>query len=55
MSKEGYRSYIEVPIGSKDRLYRVKVGRFKSKDETDALASQLKAAGYNIKICADGV
>lgn len=53
LSREGYRSYVELPVGSGDRLYRVKVGRLNSKEEAEALAVKLKNNGYSTKVCSD--
>ena len=57
MSKElrrkGYESYIEIPLGSNDKLYRVKVGRFDSRQPAEDLAGRLKRSGYKVKICGN--
>lgn len=50
--KAGYDSFVEIPVASHDKLYRVKAGHAKSKDEADSLAARLRRAGYNTKICA---
>lgn len=51
LSKEGFDSFMEIPVSSSDRLYRVKVGRLDSKKEAEVLASRLKARGYSTRIC----
>lgn len=51
LAKGGYDSFIEIPSGSGDGLYRVKVGHLASKEEAKGLASKLKGLGYNTKIC----
>jgi len=51
LSLEGFDSFVEIPAGSGDRLYRVKVGKLQTKDNAEALASLLKAKGYKTKIC----
>jgi len=47
----GYESYVELPMGSGDKLYRVKVGRLNSKEEAETIAAKLRRDGYKTKIC----
>jgi tetratricopeptide (TPR) repeat protein len=49
----GYQSYVELPLASGDKLYRVKVGRGKTKGETENIAAKLNKDGYKTKICDD--
>ncbi len=51
LTGRGYGSYVELPMGSGDKLYRVKVGRLNSKEEADTIAAKLRRDGYNTKIC----
>lgn len=55
LSRSGYDSYLETPAGFGETLYRVKVGRLKSGEEANVLASRLNADGYRTKICNDVV
>jgi tetratricopeptide (TPR) repeat protein len=55
LSSGGFESYLEIPVGSGDRLYRVKVGRFRSMDSAEALSAKLKARGYATRICSDNI
>jgi cell division septation protein DedD len=52
LRKQGYESYVEIPVTSKDKLYRVKVGHLSSKEEAEKLAARLKVRGYPTRICA---
>lgn len=47
----GYKSYVELPMGSGDKLYRVKVGRLNSKEEADTIAAKLRRDGYKTTTC----
>lgn len=47
----GYESYVEIPFAKGDKLYRVKVGRFKSRGEAAGTAAKLNRDGYRTKIC----
>ena len=50
--KEGFDSFIEMPGNlTGDRLYKVKVGKFGSREEAGALASKLRNLGYATKLC----
>lgn len=49
----GYESFVEIPTGPGDRLYRVKVGRLNSRQDAEALASRLRKSGYKVRICGD--
>ncbi|MDD5136240.1 MAG: SPOR domain-containing protein, partial [Candidatus Omnitrophica bacterium] len=51
LTRIGYESYVELPFASGDNLYRVKVGRLKSKEEAENLAAILKKEGYRTKVC----
>lgn len=51
LAGRGYESYVELPTGSGDKLYRVKVGRLDSQVEADAIAAKLRRDGYKTKIC----
>ena len=51
LDKAGYDSYVEMPKNSGDKIYRVKVGRFHSKEAAEKLAAKLKVRGYPTKIC----
>lgn len=51
----GYDSFVELPVGSGDKLYRVKVSRGKSKEEAEIWASRLKRDGYFVKICSEEI
>ncbi len=51
LAKNGYESFMELPVGSGDKLYRVKVGRLKSAQEAEILESRLRNLGYQTKIC----
>ena len=53
LTASGYQGYVELPIAAGDKLYRVKVGRVKSKSEAEMLAARLKRSGYKVKICSD--
>ena len=41
---------MEMPVASQDGLYRVKVGKYKSREEADAAARILKKQGHKILI-----
>ena len=47
----GYESFVEIPAGRGDRLYRVKVGRLSSVTDAEDLAARLKKSGYKVKVC----
>lgn len=51
LQKQGYESYVEIPVTSGDKLYRVKVGHFASRQDAEKLAARLKVRGYPTKIC----
>ncbi|MFA5143766.1 MAG: SPOR domain-containing protein [Candidatus Omnitrophota bacterium] len=51
LTNTGYESYVELPLVSKDNLYRVKVGRLKTQEEAESLAARLKREGYRTKVC----
>ena len=51
LSGEGFDSFVETPAASGDELYRVKIGRYQSREEARDLESKLKERGYSTKIC----
>jgi tetratricopeptide (TPR) repeat protein len=53
LRRQGYESYVEMPVTAKDGLYRVKVGHLKSRDDAEKLAARLKVRGYPTRICPD--
>jgi len=55
LAARGYKSYISIPVLSKDKFYRVKVGNVSSRAEASNIASRLKSEGYNIKFCTDDI
>lgn len=48
LSDEGYKSHVEPSAGG---LYRVKIGRYPSKEDARAAAARLKQKGYAAGIC----
>ncbi|MDP2912375.1 MAG: SPOR domain-containing protein [Candidatus Omnitrophota bacterium] len=50
LSLAGYDSYIETSTAFGEKLYRVRVGRFKSLEEAKPLESRLNQDGYRTKI-----
>lgn len=53
LSAKGYDAYVESPAGQANKLYRVRVGRAKSKEESEKLAVRLKREGYPTKVCRE--
>jgi len=51
LSRQGFEARVEMPAGDKDRLYRVKIGKFASRTEAEATAARLKKMKYGTKIC----
>ena len=54
LSRKGYESYVEMPSGPDNNLFRVKAGRLASKEDLASLATRLKRDGYQTKLCDDG-
>jgi len=52
LSRAGYDSYIEMPSGTGEKLYRIKVGRPGSIKEANLLVSRLKEDGYRARACS---
>jgi len=53
LSGQGFDSHTESAMASGEYVYRVRVGKFISKDEAHGTVIRLKNRGYNIKICDD--
>lgn len=51
LSKQGLDSFVEIPVSSGDQLYRVKIGKYRSKEEAKSAALKLNRLGHSPKIC----
>jgi len=47
----GYQGYVELPVNTGDKLYRVKIGHPKSRTEAETIAARLNRDGYKTNIC----
>ncbi|HPM42265.1 MAG TPA: SPOR domain-containing protein [Candidatus Omnitrophota bacterium] len=52
---QGFDSHTETALVDGGDVYRVRVGKFSSKDETRDTIARLKNRGYTVKICDDDV
>ena len=53
LSARHYEARVELPAGSSDKLYRVKVGRLSSREEAENLAVKLKRGGCPTRVCQE--
>lgn len=55
LSSAGYESFVSIPVTSDDKFYRVKVGKFGSREEAASVAVRLRDDGYRTSICTGDV
>ena len=55
LSGKNYDTFVEKAIDAGQAYYRVKAGRYGSKDEAKKAAAALKKLGYSTKICYDDI
>jgi len=52
LRKRGYDAYIEKTYEDDRLIYRVKVGKFATQGEADAVAAKLREEGFTVKVCS---